>query len=126
MQAIGLGAAVKYVSKLGMENIAEHEQDILAYAHQKLAQISGFQEIGKAKEKAAIVSFLVDGLHPFDLAAILDRQGIATRVGQHCAEPLMDRMGVEGTVRASFGLYNNRSDVDSLVGAIEKAREMLV
>ena len=109
-----------------MENIAEHEQNILAYAHRKLSQIPGFQEIGKAKDKAAIISFLVDGLHPFDLAAILDRQGVATRVGQHCAEPLMDRMGVEGTVRASFGLYNNRSDVDSLVGAIEKAREMLV
>ncbi len=125
VQAIGLGAAVKYVSALGMENIAAHEQAILDYAHQKLAKVMGFQEIGRASHKAAIISFLVDGLHPFDLAAILDRQGVATRVGQHCAEPLMDRMGVEGTVRASFGLYNNFADVDRLVSAIEKAKEML-
>ena len=125
VQAVGLGAAVKYVEGLGMINIAAHEQEVLAYAHQQLAEIDGYREVGTVKDKAAIISFLVDGLHPFDVAAVLDRQGVATRVGQHCAEPLMDRMGIEGTVRASFGLYNNRADVDALVAAIWKAKEML-
>ena len=125
VQAIGLGAAVKYVEGLGMSNIAAHEHDILAYAHRQLANIEGFHEVGTVPDKTAIISFLVDGLHPFDVAAVLDRQGVATRVGQHCAEPLMDRMGIEGTVRASFGFYNNRSDVDALVAAIRKAKEML-
>ena len=125
VQAVGLGAAVKYVEGLGMINIAAHEQEVLAYAHQQLAEIDGYREVGTVKDKAAIISFLVDGLHPFDVAAVLDRQGVATRVGQHCAEPLMDRMGIEGTVRASFGLYNNRADVDALVAAIWQAKEML-
>ena len=125
VQAVGLGAAVKYVEGLGMNNVAAHEQAVLDYAHQQLAEIDGYREVGTVKDKAAIISFLVDGLHPFDVAAVLDRQGVATRVGQHCAEPLMDRMGIEGTVRASFGLYNNRADVDALVAAIWKAKEML-
>ncbi len=125
VQAIGLGAAVKYVEELGMKSIAAHEHGILAYAHQQLADIEGYREVGTVPDKAAIISFLVDGLHPFDVAAVLDRQGVATRVGQHCAEPLMDRMGIEGTVRASFGLYNNCADVDALVAAIRKAKEML-
>ena len=125
VQAIGLGAAVKYVEELGMKSIAAQEHGILAYAHQELADIEGYREVGTVPDKAAIISFLVDGLHPFDVAAVLDRQGVATRVGQHCAEPLMDRMGIEGTVRASFGLYNNCADVDALVAAIRKAKEML-
>ena len=125
VQAIGLGAAVKYVEELGMKSIAAQEHSTLAYAQQELADIEGYREVGTAPDKAAIISFLVDGLHPFDVAAVLDRQGVATRVGQHCAEPLMDRMGIEGTVRASFGLYNNRADVDALVAGIRKAKEML-
>jgi len=125
VQAVGLGAAVKYVEGLGMDNVAAHEQEVLAYARQQLAEIDGYREVGTVRDKAAIISFLVNGLHPFDVAAVLDRQGVATRVGQHCAEPLMDRMGIEGTVRASFGLYNNRADVDALVAAIWKAKEML-
>ena len=125
VQAIALGAAVKYVDELGIKSIAAHEHGVLAYAHQQLADIEGYREVGTVPGKAAIISFLLDGLHPFDVAAVLDRQGVATRVGQHCAEPLMDRMGIEGTVRASFGLYNNRSDVDALVAAIRKAKEML-
>ena len=124
-QAIGLGTAVKYVSALGMENIAAHEKEVLDYARQRLADIEGFREVGTMSDKAGIISFLIDGLHPYDVATILDRQGIATRVGKHCAEPLMDRMGLEGTVRASFGLYNNHVDVDALVHGIMKARLML-
>ena len=125
VQAIGMSAAIKYVEDLGMENIHAHEKGLLDYANQRLAEIEGFRFFGTAVDKAAIISFLVEGLHPFDVAAILDRQGIATRVGQHCAEPLMDRLGIEGTVRASFALYNRREDVDALVAAIEKAMEML-
>ena len=124
-QAIGLGTAVKYVSALGMENIAANEKEVLDYARQRLADIDGFREVGTTPDKVGIISFLIDGLHPYDVATILDRQGIATRVGKHCAEPLMDRMGLEGTVRASFGLYNNHADVDALVHGIMKARLML-
>ena len=124
-QAIGLGTAVKYVSGLGMRNIAANEQEVLAYARQRLADVEGFREVGTTSDKAAIISFLIDGLHPYDVATILDRQGVATRVGKHCAEPLMDRMGLEGTVRASFGLYNNCADVDALVHGIMRARAML-
>lgn len=124
-QVIGLGAAVKYVSELGMDNISAHEQGLVAYATEQLKAIEGLKIYGEAADKAAIFSFTVEGTHPFDIAAILDRQGVAVRVGQHCAEPLMDRFGIEGTVRASFGLYNNRADVDALVSAIKKARVML-
>ena len=120
-----MGTAVKYVSALGMENIAANEKEVLDYARQRLADIDGFREVGTTLDKAGIISFLIDGLHPYDVATILDRQGIATRVGKHCAEPLMDRMGLEGTVRASFGLYNNHADVDALVHGIMKARLML-
>ena len=109
-----------------MESIFSHEQDILGYANQQLAEVEGLRIFGTAQNKAAIISFIVNGLHSFDVAAILDRQGIATRVGQHCAEPLMDRFGVESMVRASFGLYNRRQDVDALVFAIEKAKGMLL
>jgi len=125
-QAIGLAAAIKYVAELGTDNISAHEQGVLAYATERLKAIDGLRIIGEAPEKAAIISFLVDGTHPFDIAAILDRAGVAVRVGQHCAEPLMDFLGIDGTVRASFGLYNDRSDVDALVAAIEKAKGMLL
>ena len=125
-QVIGLGAAIKYVSDLGMENISAHEQGLLAYANELLSAIEGVQIIGQAKDKAAIISFLIEGTHPFDVAAVLDRQGVATRVGHHCAEPLMDRLGIVGTVRASFGLYNNKDDVDRLVAAIGRAKELLL
>lgn len=125
-QVIGLAAAVRYVSKLGMDRISAHEQGLLAYANEQLSAIEGVQLIGQAKEKAAIVSFLIEGTHPFDVAAVLDRQGVAVRVGHHCAEPLMDRLGIVGTVRASFGLYNNKDDVDRLASAINRAKELLL
>jgi len=125
-QVIGLGAAIRYVAGLGMDNISAHELGLLAYATEKMNAIEGVQIVGQAKDKAAIISFLIEGTHPFDVAAVLDRQGVATRVGHHCAEPLMDRLGLVGTVRASFGLYNNSDDVDRLVAAIGKAKDLLL
>ena len=124
-QAIGLGAAIDYVSGLGVETIAAHEHDLLIYAQEQLAEIDRVRFFGTAPGKAAIISFLVEGIHPLDVATILDREGVAVRVGQHCAEPLMDRLGIEGTLRASIGLYNNREDIDTLVAATRKAIEKL-
>ena len=125
-QVIGLGVAISYVTELGMENILAHEYSLLSYATKLLSAIDGVRIIGQAKDKAAIISFLIDGTHPFDVAGVLDRQGVATRVGHHCAEPLMDRLGIVGTVRASFGLYNNKEDVDRLVSAIMRSKELLL
>jgi len=125
-EVIGLGAAIDYVKDLGQDRIAAHEQGLLAYATAELEKIKGMRIYGQSSDKAAILSFIVDGLHPFDVAAVLDRQGVAVRVGQHCAEPLMHRLGIEGTVRASMGLYNTTDDVDALVRAIIKAKEMLI
>ncbi len=124
-QAIGLKAALEYVSDLGLSQIEAHEQELLEYGTRKLKNIRNLKLFGEAKKKAAIFSFIVNGTHPFDLAAILDRQGVAVRVGQHCAEPLMDRLSVESAVRASLGLYNNFEDIDALVFSIEKAKGLL-
>ncbi|MDJ0944294.1 MAG: cysteine desulfurase [Kiloniellales bacterium] len=121
-QAIGLGAAIDYVTGLGMENIARHEAELLAYANERLAEIAGLRILGQVPGKAAIVSFVVDGIHSYDVATILDRAGVAVRVGHHCAEPLMARFGVDATLRASFGLYNTRADVDTMVAALHKAK----
>ncbi len=123
-QAIGLGAAMDYVSGLGMENIARHETELLDYANERLAEIDGLRILGQVPGKAAIVSFVVDGIHSYDVATILDRAGVAVRVGHHCAEPLMARFGVEATLRASFGLYNTRADVDTMVAALHKAKSV--
>ncbi len=123
-QAIGLGAAMDYVSGLGMENIARHEAELLDYANERLAEIDGLRILGQVPGKAAIVSFVVDGIHSYDVATILDRAGVAVRVGHHCAEPLMARFGVEATLRASFGLYNTRADVDTMVAALHKAKSV--
>jgi cysteine desulfurase/selenocysteine lyase len=125
VETIGLGAAIDYVSELGHDAIMTHEKGLLDYATERLGAIEGVRLIGAAEDKAAIVSFLVDGQHPLDVATILDRQGVACRVGHHCAEPLMDRLGVIGTVRASFGLYNTLGEVDALAEGIEKAKRML-
>ena len=108
-----------------MEEISAHEHDLLTYATSQMTEIDNLRFIGTAEGKAAIISFVMDDIHAYDVAAILDREGVAVRVGHHCAEPLMDRMGVDGTVRASFGLYNNHADVDALVGALHRVREKL-
>ena len=122
---IGLGAAINYVNEVGLDRIEIHEQDLLRYATESLSAISGVRLIGTAKEKASVLSFVMDGIHPHDIGTILDEEGIAIRTGHHCAQPVMDRFGVPATARASLGLYNTREEIDSLVKGIEKVRGVL-
>ena len=125
VEAIGLAAAIRYVAGLGGDAIRTHERELLDYATGLLNDVGGVRIFGTAPGKAAIISFLVDGIHPYDLAAVLDRAGVAVRVGQHCAEPLMMRLGVDGTARASFACYSSKADVDAFVAAVGKAKAML-
>ena len=125
IEAIGLGAAIRYVRGLGVEAMRAHESELLDYATGLLNDLGTVRIFGTVPGKAPILSFLVDGIHPYDLAAVLDRAGVAVRVGQHCAEPLMNRLGVDGTVRASFACYSTKSDVDAFVAAVRKAMAML-
>lgn len=124
IEAIGLGAAIDYVTALGLDNIAAHEQGLLHYATERLSQIDGMNIIGTATEKAAIISFVVDGVHAHDVGTIIDRAGVAVRVGHHCAQPLMARFGLAATARASFGLYNTRAEVDALIDALQTVKEI--
>ncbi len=123
--AIGLGAALEYVSKLGIDRIAAHEYDLLTYATEQVGALPGVRLIGTARERAGVLSFVMEGVHPHDLGTILDRDGIAIRTGHHCAQPVMDRFGIAATARASFAVYNTRQDVDALVDGIHKALEVL-
>jgi len=123
---IALGHALDYVNKVGLDNIAQHESALLHYAtEQLLEQVPGAQVIGTAAKKSGVLSFLIDGTHPYDVGMILDKLGVAVRTGHHCAQPLMDRFGIPGTIRASFGLYNTFSEVDQLIAAAQKAQQML-
>jgi cysteine desulfurase / selenocysteine lyase len=122
--AIALGAAIDYVEKLGMETIARHENELLADATRRVAGIPGLRIIGTAKEKAGVLSFTIEGIHPHDIGTVLDREGVAVRTGHHCAQPVMDFFKVPATARASFGLYNTREEVDALVAGIGEARRM--
>lgn len=119
-----LATALDYVSGLGMENIEAHEQELTRYALKRMQQIEGMHIFGGAKERDAVISFQVGDIHHLDMGTLLDRLGIAVRTGHHCAEPLMRRLGIEGTVRASFGLYNTKAEVDALVEGIERIRRM--
>ena len=119
-----LAKALDYVSAIGMDNIQRHEQELTRYAMERMAEIPGMRFIGTAPEKDAVISFLVGDIHHLDMGTLLDRLGIAVRTGHHCAEPLMRRMGIEGTVRASFGLYNTKEEVDILVAGIDRVRKM--
>ena len=121
---IGLGAAIKYVSTIGLEKIAAHENELLAYATGQVSAIPGIRLIGTAKEKASVLSFLFDGVHPHDVGTILDQEGIAIRTGHHCAQPVMQRFDIPATARASFAFYNTKQEVDELVKGIEKVREV--
>ncbi len=122
--SIGLGAAVEYVSAIGMEAIAAYEQELLDYATQAAAAVKGLRLIGTAQDKASILSFVVDNIHPHDLGTILDHDGIAIRTGHHCAMPIMARFKVPATARASFAFYNTRDEVDALIAGIENAKRI--
>lgn len=121
---IGLGAAVRYLRRIGLEAVAAHEQDLLAYATQRLQEIPGLRIIGTAAQKAGVVSFVLEGIHPHDIGTILDRSGIAIRAGHHCAQPVMQRFGIPATARASFALYNTHEEVDALVAGLRKVQEL--
>ncbi len=123
---IGLGAALDYVRDIGMEAIADHDQALTHYAHQQLAEITGLQFIGKARDKTAIVSFVLEAAHAHDVGTILDSHGIAVRAGHHCTQPVMQRFGIPATTRASLSLYNTEHDIDQLVAAVRQAQEVFV
>ena len=122
-EAIGLDAALTYMMQVGRENIAAHEAEIGAYAQARLGELNWLKLHGTAPGKGAICSFTVDGLHPHDVSTIIDRSGVAVRAGHHCAQPLMERLGVTATCRASFAMYNTKAEVDALVAALVRAKE---
>jgi cysteine desulfurase/selenocysteine lyase len=123
VQAIGLGAAIDYIASVGKDRIRAHEQELLAYAHERLREINSLRIIGTAKDKGAIVSFEIKGTHPHDVATIIDRAGVAVRAGTHCVMPLLARFGVTATCRASLAMYNTKAEVDRLAEALVKAQE---
>ena len=119
-----MAKALDYVSAIGIENIAAHEHELTMYAMQRMKEIPGMRIFGEAEHKGGVISFLVGDIHHFDMGTLLDRLGIAVRTGHHCAEPLMHRLGIEGTVRASFGMYNTKEEIDALVAGIERVSKM--
>ena len=123
-QAIGLGAAIDYLQALGLEHIGAHEHELLQYATERLQALPGLRIIGNAKAKASVISFVLEGIHPHDIGSILDHDGIVVRAGHHCAQPLMQRLGLPATTRASFSYFNTRADVDALVAGILKCQEI--
>jgi cysteine desulfurase/selenocysteine lyase len=123
-EAIGLAAAIDYVTALGFDRVEAHEQAVLTYATERLADVPGVRIIGTARRKASIVSFTMENAHPHDVGTILDGSGVAVRAGHHCAQPLMERFGIAGTARASFGLYNGFDDVDALVDGLRRVKEI--
>ena len=121
--AIGLGAALNYMMQVGRDNIAAHEAKLKTYAHGRLKELNWLRVYGTARDKGAIVAFNINGMHPHDISTIIDRSGVAVRAGHHCAQPLMDRLGVTGTCRASFAMYNTEAEIDALAAALIKAYE---
>lgn len=126
VQAIGLGAALDYISSIGRDAIAQHEHSVSTYAHDQLARLNGIRIIGTSPDKGAILSFEVEGAHAHDIATIIDRSGVAVRAGTHCAMPLLQRFGVTSTCRASFALYNTHEEVDIFVSALKKAQSLFL
>jgi len=122
--SIAIGAAIDYLNEIGMENIAEYEHELLEYATKKLSAIEGVRIIGTAKEKAAVISFTIDDIHPHDIGTILDQEGIAVRAGHHCAQPIMQFFNIPATARASFAFYNTKEEVDKLADAVQKVIEV--
>nr|WP_028298072.1 cysteine desulfurase [Olivibacter sitiensis] len=123
---ICLGASIDYINQIGLDHIAEYEAELLHYALEALAEIEGIRFIGKARERSSVISFLIEGTHPYDVGVILDKLGIAVRTGHHCTQPLMDRFGIPGTVRASIAMYNTQEDIDGLVAGVKRAARMLL
>ncbi|MFQ5994432.1 MAG: SufS family cysteine desulfurase [Acidiferrobacterales bacterium] len=123
--AVGLGAAIDYVTTFGLDAVAAYERELLQYATEAVKQVPGLRIIGTAREKASIISFELEGVHPHDIGTILDRHGVAVRAGHHCAMPLMRRFNVPATARASFGMYNTREEVDALTASLQKAKELI-
>lgn len=123
--AIGLAAAIDYLERIGMERVAAHEADLLAYAHERAHEIEGLQIIGNARHKAGVLSFVICDVHPNDLGMLIDQEGVAIRTGHHCAMPVMTHFGIAGTARASFAFYNTRDDVDRLIEGIGAVRKLL-
>lgn len=122
--AIGLGAAIDYVEKVGLENIAKHENDLLEYATEKISELKGLRVIGTSKNKISVLSFVLENVHPHDVGTFLDFEGVAIRTGHHCTQPIMDRFGIPATSRASFGMYNTFEEVDVLVNGLKKILEV--
>ena len=123
---IGLKFAFDFLTSYGLKNIEQYEKEILDYAEKKLSDLEGFKIIGTAKNKAGVVSFDYLGLHPHDMGTILDQQGIAVRTGHHCTQPLMKRLGVSATARASLGIYTNKEEIDTLYAGLLKVKELLL
>ncbi|MDH5827586.1 cysteine desulfurase [Sphingobacterium faecium] len=123
---ICLNAAIEYINAIGIEQIAAYEEALLSYGQEQLATVPGIRFIGTAAQKSSVISFLIDGTHPYDVGIILDKLGIAVRTGHHCAQPVMDQFGIPGTIRASFALYNTKEEVDILVAGLKRAASMLV
>jgi cysteine desulfurase/selenocysteine lyase len=120
---IGLGAAIDYVNRIGLNHISAYENELLEYATKAVSQTEGVRIIGTAPKKASVISFVLEGIHPHDVGTILDQQGIAVRTGHHCAQPVMDRFKVAATTRASLAFYNTASEIDVLVAGIRKVQE---
>jgi cysteine desulfurase/selenocysteine lyase len=123
--SIGLGAAIDYVERIGLENIAAYEDELLAYATEEVSRIPGLKIIGTAEKKAGVISFVMEGIHPHDVGTILDQEGIAVRTGHHCAQPLMERFKIPATTRASLAFYNTKNEIDALAAGIQKVKELL-
>lgn len=123
---ICLAHAIDYINAVGLEQVAQYEHGLLEYATQRLSEVPGLRIVGTAREKSSVISFLLDGAHPYDVGVILDKMGIAVRTGHHCTQPLMDRFGIPGTVRASIAMYNTQADIDALVTGVERAAAMLL
>lgn len=123
---LGLQKAIQYMHGIGMENIVKHEDMLMNYAIERLREIEGLRFIGEATERAGAVSFLVGNIHPYDMGVLLDHCGVAVRTGHHCTQPIMTHFNIPGTVRASFALYNTTEDIDALVAAVIKSKNMLL
>ena len=122
---IALGAAIDYLNRIGFENVADYEDELLAYATEAVSRVPGLRIIGTAEKKAGVISFVMEGIHPHDVGTILDQEGIAVRTGHHCAQPLMERFGIPATTRASLAFYNTKAEIDALVAGIHKVKELL-